>query len=93
MRITENTYLEKSGNYFRLTEKGLSKPKNGGEPKEVDLNVREFGTVYQALQHIIESDYDIEEDLQKQFIGLLESIEKAKEVIKQEFRIEVRTNK
>ena len=74
MKITNTTNLEKSGQYFKLVT------------KEGD---RHFGTLYQALQAMIESDYDLDGDLQEQFISLMECIEKGKEVIKKEFRVEV----
>ena len=93
MKITENVYLEKSGQYFRLVEKGMSSPKNGGEPKEIDINVREFGTVYQALQAIIEYDYDLDKPLEGQLKTLIQAIEMNKDKIKDNFKIEVRTSK
>jgi len=92
MKITDNVHLEKSGQYFRLVEKGLSQPKNGGEPKVIDINVREFGTVYQALQAIIEYDYDLDKDLEYQIIELVKCIYTAREQIKKDFRTEVKSN-
>ena len=91
MKITNNVHLEKSGQYFRLVEKGLSKPKNGGEPKVIDINVREFGTVYQALQAIIEYDYDLDQPLEDQLKHLVKSIEMNKDKIRDQFRVEVKT--
>ena len=82
MKITENVHLEKSGQYFRLVEKN---------EKGRDINVREFGTVYQALQAIIEYDYDLDGDLLQQFEILIEWIDKSKEDIKRQFRVEVKT--
>lgn len=93
MKITERVHLEKSGQYFRLVEKGLSKPKNGGEPKEIDINVREFGTVYQALQVIIESDYDLDKPLKEQLTELVKAIDMNKDKIRDNFRIDVKTTK
>jgi len=89
MKITNNVHLEKSGQYFRLVEKGMSTPKNGGEPKEVDINVREFGTAYQALQAIIEYDYDLDKPLEDQLKHLVQSIEMNKDKIRDQFRVEV----
>lgn len=98
MKITSNVYLEKSGQYFRLVEKGMSNPKkdSGNEPKEIDINVREFGTVYQALQALIEYDYDLDAesiiDLKDQLMELVSLIDYQKENIKKEFRTEVKTS-
>ena len=91
MEITNNVHLENSGQYFRLVEKGLSQPKNGGEPKVIDINVREFGTVYQALQAIIEYDYDLDQPLEDQLKHLVQSIEMNKDKIRDQFRVEVKT--
>ncbi len=92
MKITENLHLENSGQYFRLVEKGIATSKKDGSTKEVDKNAREFGTVYQALNHIIESDYDVDKPLLDQFRQLLTCINDAKVEIKKNFRIEVKTS-
>jgi len=82
MKITNTTHLEKSGQYFRLVEKN---------EKGRDINVREFGTVYQALQAIIESDYDLDQQLSTQLKTLVQAIEMNKDRIKDQFRTEVKT--
>ncbi len=89
MKITDNLHLENSGRYFRLVEKRIAKRR--GLDTEVDHEPREFGTVYQALQHIVEADYDVDKDLLEQFKSIIEWIDKAKEDIKRDFRIEVKT--
>ena len=84
MKITENVHLEKSGQYFRLVEKN---------EKGRDINVREFGTVYQALQAIIEYDYDLTQPLEDQLKHLVQSIDMNKDKIRDQFRVEVKTTK
>jgi len=93
MRITDNVHLEKTkAGYFRLVEKGMSVPKmEGKSPREIDINVREFSTVYQALQAIIEYDYDLEEDMITRLEYIVKSIDEAKAEIKKQFRVEVMT--
>ena len=90
MKITDILYLENSGQYFRLVEKGIATSKNDGSTKEVDKNPREFGTLYQAITHIIESDYDLSIDLFNQFDLLIRQIGDAKEDIKREFKTVVK---
>ena len=84
MKITERVHLEKSGQYFRLLEKN---------EKGKDINVREFGTVYQALQVIIESDYDLDKPLKEQLTELVKAIDMNKDKIRDNFKIEVKTTK
>lgn len=90
MKITDNLYLENSGQYFRLVEKGISTSKKDGTTKEVDKNPREFGTVYQALIYILSADYDLDKPLQEQFNHLVKCIEMHSDKIKDNFRIEVK---
>jgi len=91
MKITETLYLENSGMFFKVIEKGVAVNKKTKEESIVDKNPREFGTVYQALQYIVSSDYDVNKDLLCQFQELMDKIDYAEEDIKNRFRVEVKT--
>ncbi len=90
MKITDNLYLENSGQFFKVVEKGVSINNKTKEETIVDKNPREFGTVYQALQYIVSADYDVNEDLLCQFQELMDKIDYAKEEIINSFRVEVK---
>jgi hypothetical protein len=96
MKITERISLEKDGDYFKLTEVRESKlmdsnRKYTGEVGEKTAFLGSFSTVYQALIHIIQSDYDIEEDLISQYKELVSLIDAKADDIKRDFRTEVKT--
>lgn len=90
MKVTENLYLENSGQFFKVVEKGISINKETKKETVIDKNIREFGTVYQALQYIISSNYDVNKDLLCQFQELMDKIDYAEEEIKNKFRVEVK---
>lgn len=91
MKIAKNIHLENSGKYFKVVEKQEAVNKKDGTKSIVDKNTREFGTVYQALCHIIESHYDVEKDLLEQFTFLVKAIEMQKDKIKDNFCTKVRS--
>ena len=91
MNITDNLTLENSAHGFKLIQ--WQDGKRNGVPCKVEKSVREYGTIYQALISILNTDYDVEHGLKEQFRELCDLIEAKESEIKEKFRIEVRATK
>ena len=97
LKITDRIYLRQDGNNVAIFEKAEvnkvdSNKKPTGETYIKNKDIAYCGTVYQALQNLLRSEYDIEKDLLLQFKELVASIDKAEIDIKNRFRIEVKTS-
>ena len=92
LKITDRVYLKQDGNNVTIFERVLAKKKDSEETYIKEKDISYCGTIYQAIQHLIRSEYDIEEDLIVQFKEWISLINKAEEDIKKTFRLEVKTS-
>lgn len=94
-KLSEDIYLKQDGYNVTVFEKVEvnkldSNKKPTGDTYLKDRDIAYCGTVYQALQHIVRFNYDIEEDLLLQFRNLIMLIDSAEEDIKNRFSLEVK---
>ena len=95
LQLMDNLFMKQDGYNVTLFEKTIANKlgddrKPTGETYVKTKDIAYFGTVYQALQYIVKSQYDISEDLLDQFKNIITLIDNAEEDIKNRFRIEVK---
>ena len=76
---------------FRKVEKDVlnDNKEPTGEKKLVNKDIGYYGTIYQALQSVIKGQYDINEDLMKQYEDWMYCIDMLEADIKARFKLEV----
>ena len=90
VKLSPILYLRQDGHNVTIFRKTISKDKTTGEEFQRNKDIAHYGTVYQALQALIRSEYDIEKDLIKQFKDLVSLIKEAEQEIKNTFKLEVK---
>jgi hypothetical protein len=77
---------------FRKIEKDVlnDNKEPTGEKRLVSKDIGYYGTIYQALQSVVRGQYDISEDLMKQYEDWVYCIDMLEADIKKRFRIEVK---
>jgi len=95
LELGKGVFIKQDGGnvtLFRKVEKDIldENKEPTGEKKLVNKDIGYYGTIYQALQSAIKCQYDINEDLMKQYEDWIYCIDMLEADIKTRFKLEVK---